>query len=159
MTDSEPNGVRIDPSTGTVEVFDSDGRAVDLPDGPVADALRALQRVTAALSVVTAGVALGTDNVDRRAAEAAAAVADAPLSANVGNWARTFAMGMRRADSDVPLWDEMSRSQQNAVRSGIRALLDDGYCIVPEELVRWARGAGKQLDELERQLEAGKTSR
>jgi hypothetical protein len=140
-----PERLDIDTQTGDVSLIDSDGETIETSNKnpQIRDTMAALQRVTAALSDIAQEFVSTTMSIEQTVSSgeisAALTMAESPLYANIRDWARTFAGGMHRMDPTVPSWDEMSISQQKTLHAGIRALIDSGMCIVPQELVRYVR--------------------
>lgn len=86
--------------------------------------------------------------------EAATAFSNRPMSSQMAEYARAVVDAMHRSSpDDVEQWSEMPRSEQRLMISGIKGLLDAGHCIVPEEVVMFARGAGRRIRELESKIQ------
>lgn len=86
-------------------------------------------------------------------AEAITALANRPLAAQMSEYARAVADAMHRSSpDDVEQWTEMPHSERKLLTDGIKGLLDSGYCIVPEEVVTFSRGAARRINELESKL-------
>lgn len=86
--------------------------------------------------------------------DAATAFANRPMSSQMAEYARLVIDAMHRSSpDDVDQWTEMPRSEQKLMIAGVKGLLDAGYCIVPEEVVAFARGARQRIHELELQIE------
>lgn len=86
--------------------------------------------------------------------ETATTFARRPIAAQMSEYARTIADAMHRSSpEDVDAWNEMPYSERKLLIDGVKGLLDSGYCVVPEEVVAFARGAAQRIRELELQIE------